>query len=126
MRTERPPEQWLFKAWDGEHLIDLIFEPAGVRITDEVLERGEELSVAGMQVRVMALDDILVTKLLALDEHCADYRDLLQIARGLREQVDWQALRERTSSSPFAIAFFDLVDGLGIASPAALPDRPTQ
>jgi len=117
MRTERPPEQWLLKAWDGERLIDLIFEPSGVRITDEVLERGEELGVAGMQVHVMALDDILVTKLLALDEHSADYRDLLQIARALREQVAWPALRERTSSSPFAAAFFTLADGLGISLP---------
>lgn len=117
MRPERPPEQWLLKAWDGERLIDLIFEPSGIRITDEVLERGEELSVAGMQIPVMALDDILVTKLLALDERSADYRDLLQIARSLREQVDWLALRERTSSSPFAAAFFALADGLGISLP---------
>src|SRR3954451_24017275 len=58
MRTERPPEQWLFKAWDGEVLIDLIFEPAGVRVTEQVLERGEELNVGGMRVRAMALDDI--------------------------------------------------------------------
>jgi len=117
MRTEKPPEQWLFKAWDGDVLIDLIFEPAGVRITKEVLERGEELSVAGMYVRVMALDDILVTKLLALDEHCADYRDLLQIGRALREQIDWASLRERTAGSPFSRAFFELADGLQISSP---------
>lgn len=116
MRPERPPEQWLLKAWDGDRLIDLIFEPAGIRITDEVIERGEELSVAAMQIPVMALDDILLTKLFALDEHSADYRDLLQIARSLREQVDWQALRERTSSSPFAAAFFVLVDGLQISA----------
>lgn len=115
MRTERPPEQWLLKAYDGEHLIDLIFEPAGIRVTDEVIERGEEMNVAGMEIRVMALDDILVTKLLALDEHSADYRDLLQISRSLREQVDWSGLRERTSASPFAAAFFVLADGLRIS-----------
>jgi hypothetical protein len=118
MRTERPPEQWLLKAWDGEVLIDLIFEPAGMRITDEVIERGEELSVAGMEIPVMSIDDILVTKLLALDEHSADYRDLVQIARGLREQIDWSGLRERTSTSPFAAAFFVLADGLRISLPA--------
>lgn len=116
MRTEKPPEQWLFKAWDGDVLIDLIFEPAGLRVTREVLERGDELSVAGMYVRVMALEDIFITKLLALDEHSADYRDLLQIGRALREQVDWPRLRERTSSSPFARAFFTLLEGLGISS----------
>lgn len=116
MRTERPPERWLFKAWDDPVLIDLIFEPAGVRVTDQVLERGDELNAAGKQVPVMALDDILATKLLALDEHNADYVDLLLIGRALREQIDWPGLRQRTSSSPFAVAFFTLVDGLGIGS----------
>jgi hypothetical protein len=120
MRAERPPEQWLLKAWDGDLLIDLIFEPSGVRITDEVIERGERLNVAGMQIQVMALDDILVTKLLALDEHSADYRDLLQIGRSLREQIDWESLRRRTSSSPFATAFFALADGLQIGTPASV------
>ncbi len=128
MRPEHPPEQWLLKAWDGDVLIDLIFEPAGMRVTDEVLERGERLNVAGMLVGVMALDDILATKLLALDEHNADYARLLQIARALREQVDWVALRQRTSSSPFARAFFVLADGLEIASDheaaAAAGERP--
>lgn len=123
MRTEHPPEQWLFKAWDGDVLIDLIFEPAGVRVTDEVIERGDELSVAGMQVHVMALDDILVTKLLALEEHSVDYGPILQIARSLREQIDWEGLRRRTASSPFARAFFVLTAGLGIA-PAHALDAP--
>jgi Uncharacterised nucleotidyltransferase len=118
MRTERPPERWLFKAWDGPILIDLIFEPAGVRISDQLLERGEELNTAGKLVPVMALDDILVTKLLALDEHNADYADLLLIGRALREQIDWGELRERTAPSPFAAAFFVLVEGLGIATAA--------
>jgi hypothetical protein len=117
MRTERPPESWLFKAWDGPVLVDLIFEPVGMRVTDQVLERGEELNAGGKQVPVMALDDIMATKLLALDEHNADYGDLLLIGRALREQIDWASLRQRTSYSPFAAAYFTLVEGLGV-SPA--------
>jgi hypothetical protein len=118
MRPETPPEQWLLKAWDGEILVDLIFEPSGMRIDDEVLARGEMLSVMAMQTRVMDLDDILITKLMALDEHSADYGDLILITRSLREQVDWARLREETASSPFAVAFFALADGLEIC-PAA-------
>jgi hypothetical protein len=121
LRAERPPEQWLFKAWDGDVLVDLIFEPVGIRITDQVIERGEELNAGGMLVPVMALDDILVTKLFALDEHNADYAGLLLICRALREQIDWVALRERTSSSPFAVAFFVLAAGLGMAPPDVSP-----
>jgi len=119
MRPEHPPEQWLLKAWDEKVLVDLIFEPAGIRVTDEVLARGEDLNVAGMQVHVMALDDILVTKLLALDEHNADYGAVLQVARALREQVGWPALRQRTSFSAFARAFFVLADGLEISLDAS-------
>lgn len=116
MRTEDPPEQWLLKAWDDGVLVDLIFEPSGVRITDQLIDRGDELNAGGMLVRVMALDDILVTKLLALDEHNADYSDLILVGRALREQIDWPALRQRTASNPFASAFFALTDGLGVSS----------
>lgn len=119
MRPETPPEQWLLKAWDGDILVDLIFEPSGMRIDEETIARGEELSVMAMQIRVMDLDDILVTKLLALDEHSADYRDLILISRSLREQIDWEQLRERTGSSPFARAFFVLADGLEISAAGA-------
>jgi hypothetical protein len=124
MHTAKPPEQWLYKAWDGDVLIDLIFEPSGMRITDQVLERGEELSVAGMFIQVMNLDDIFVTKLLAMDEHELDYTKNLQIARALREQIDWGSLRQRTAENPFAAAFFVLADGLGISR--AEPTREAQ
>jgi hypothetical protein len=119
MRPETPPEQWLRKAWDGDILIDLIYEPSGMVVDDEVIARGEEMSVEAMQIRVMDLDDILATKLLALDEHSADYRDLILITRSLREQIDWEQLRERTAASPFARAFFALADGLEISPGAA-------
>ena len=121
MRPETPPEQWLLKAWDGEILVDLIFEPSGMRIDDEVLARGEEISVMAMQTRVMDLDDILITKLMALEEHSADYGDLILITRSLREQIDWGRLREETASSPFAVAFFALADGLGICPEPVRP-----
>lgn len=121
MRPESPPEQWLLKAYDGEILIDLIFEPSGMRIDDEVLARGEELSVMAMEMRVMDLNDLLVTKLMALDEHSADYGDLILITRSLREQIDWPRLREATASSPFAVAFFALAEGLEICPAAERP-----
>lgn len=118
MRPENPPEHWLLKAWDGDILIDLIFEPSGMQIDDEVIARGDELSVMAMHMRVMDLNDILITKLMALDEHSADYGDLILITRSLREQIDWTRIREATSESPFAVAFFVLAEGLEIC-PAA-------
>jgi predicted nucleotidyltransferase len=125
MRSERPPEEWLLKAWDGDTLVDLIYCPKGLPVDDELIARGEELSVLGMDIRVMALEDVMATKLLALTEHSLRYESLLQIARALREQIDWQAVRARTQESPFARAFFVLLDGLGIVPAVAEPhERP--
>jgi hypothetical protein len=114
MRPERPPEPWLYKAFDGEVMIDLIFSPAGLQVTDEVIERSDLLEVWAVPMRVMRPEDILVTKLSAMTEHTIDYSGCLAIARSLREQIDWDAVRRRTDSSPFAKAFFTLVEALEI------------
>jgi Uncharacterised nucleotidyltransferase len=122
MRTELPPEEWLFKAWDGDVLVDLIFHPRGLPITDEVFARAEDLSVLSVTVPVMGLEDVLVAKLLSLDEQRdLDYGSLLAIARALREQIAWDDVRARTEGSPYAKAFFTLVEELGLVArtPAA-------
>lgn len=114
MRIERPPEGWLVKAWDGDVMVDLIFRPAGLEITGEVLDSAEELNVHAMPMPVLSANDILTTKLMALSEHSLDYEGVLEISRPLREQVDWEELRKRTSESPYARAYFTLAEGLGI------------
>jgi hypothetical protein len=116
MRPERPPEEWLYKAWDGHVLIDLIFQPRGLELTDEVIERGQELHVLGITIPVMSLEDVLTTKLLSIDEHELDYSSVVQMARALREKIDWKTLRAATGESPIARAFFVLVEELGIVS----------
>jgi hypothetical protein len=123
MRTEHPPEEWLVKAFHDDVLIDLIFGPRGLPITDEVLGRAVERNLSALRVPVMALEDVLATKLLSLDEHQLDLSWLLQIARAVREQVDWEALRARTDHSPYAAAFFTLVERLGITSDECIPQR---
>lgn len=125
MRPEKPPEEWLFKAWHDGVLIDLIFEPAGLELTDEVLGRAESMPVMAIETPVMALEDVLATKLCALDEHSLDYSALIGIARALREQINWLELRERTLPSPYAEAFFTLVQELGVAPELSHPERPS-
>jgi hypothetical protein len=115
MKAERPPEAWLFKAWDGEVLVDVIFEPRGLVVDDELMARAEEREVMAIGIRLMALEDVLVSKLMSLDEHSADYSQILLMTRTLRERIDWRDLRARTSASPFAKAFFTLAEELGIA-----------
>src|SRR5947208_2036854 len=42
MRTEKPPEGWLLKAYDGDVLVDLIFHPQGGPVDDELFDRAED------------------------------------------------------------------------------------
>lgn len=119
MRPEKPPEGWLYKAYDGDVMVDLIFEPASGPVTQEELDRAEEMEVQATRMRVLAPTDILATKLLALKEHEVDYDSVLEISRALREQVDWLDLEARTAHSPYAKAFFTLVRELGVTPPEA-------
>jgi hypothetical protein len=120
LRPERPPEGWLLKAWDGEVLVDLIFHPAGGEIDDAHFTRGEHIEVMAQPLLVASLDDVVATKLLAINEQDPDFTSVLELARSLREQIDWEVVRTRTESSAFAKAFFTLVEELGIIERAAL------
>jgi hypothetical protein len=117
-RTERPAEEWLYKAWDGNLLVDLIFEPSGGPVDGDMFERAEELEVRAVRMQVMSLEDVMVTKLLSLREHEVDYESVLEIARALREKIDWDDVRRRTRKSPYARAFFFLAEELEILDPA--------
>jgi hypothetical protein len=114
MRIERPPEDWLLKAYHDDTLVDLIFYPSGGAVTDETLDRADEREVMAMRLPVISLEEVLATKLLALTEQEPDYGSVLEIARTLREQIHWDEVRARTEQSPFAKAFFTLVEELGI------------
>ena len=115
-RTEEPPEGWLYKGFRDGVMVDLIFEPTGLEVDDEFFARAEELDVHAVQMAVMRADDVLVAKLLAMREHELDYEQVLEIARTVREQIDWDAVRARTDGSPYAMAFLTLVDELGVSA----------
>jgi hypothetical protein len=106
LRTAKPPEEWLYKAWHGDVLIDLIFAPLGKPLEPHWFD------AVGM--KVASLEDVISASLMALSEQWLRYEGVVTIARTLREQIDWDEVRRRTSESPFAKAFFTLVEELEI------------
>jgi predicted nucleotidyltransferase len=116
LRIERPPEGWLLKAYDADVMVDLIFDPQGGSVDDALFERADELEVHAMRMKVASLEDVLSQKVLALNEQKPDFSSVLELARSLREQVDWDDVRRRTSDSPFAQAYFTLLEELEIVS----------
>jgi hypothetical protein len=117
MVAERPPEEWLLKAHHQDVTVDLIFDALGLEVTRPFIDSTEELTVLAMRMRVLSVEDVLVSRLLALDAHRLDYTGSLAIARSLREQVDFKRLAGRVAQSPFARAFLVLLGDLGIVEP---------
>jgi hypothetical protein len=115
MRTERPSEGWLVKAWDGDVLIDLIHHPAGLIVDNGMFERATQMDVMAQPLLVASAGDVLATKIVALSEQDPNIRPILEIARALREQVDWDFLRATVGETPFGAAVLTLVERLGIA-----------
>jgi predicted nucleotidyltransferase len=114
MKKKDTPEEWLAKVCHGDVQIDLIFAPAGLHVDDDALARGDDIEVNGMTFRVMAVDDVMTTKLFAFKEHYLDYESTLEAARMLREQIDWDELRRRCADYPYAQPLFTLAEELGV------------
>jgi predicted nucleotidyltransferase len=116
MSTERRAEDWFVKAHDGEIPVDVIFRPGGIVVDDGMFERADEIRVMAITMPVVSIDDLVITKLMVLNEHSLNLEPLLAIARAVREQIDWDLVRARTRQSPYATAFFTLVDELGLVA----------
>jgi len=121
---EIPPEDWLIKAWNGDPgdpdatLVDLIYAPSGMVIDDAAFDRADEMDVLAHRMMVLSATDLAVQKAMSLREQNLNLTSLMSTARAIREQIDWDELRERCAGSPYAAGFFVMAEQLGIAPPA--------
>ena len=117
MRPVDPPENWLSKVYEGDHLVDLIFRPNDRDVDDSMLARAQWMRIGPTAAPVISGTDLMSDKLNVLDAHRCDFAPLLRIARALREQVDWGQVATATAASPYAHAFLGLLADLGIIEP---------
>jgi len=91
---------WLSKVEMDDVVVDLIHRAEGpVYVDAEMLERAVERTVWGVPVRVLAPEDLIVTKALAHDEETAHYWwDILAIIAGC--DLDWDYLVHRARRGP--------------------------
>ncbi|MEP6696402.1 MAG: hypothetical protein ABJA34_05915 [Pseudonocardiales bacterium] len=115
LRVEQPSEDWLVKVYDGQAMVDLVHRPQGRPVDADRLGRAAALAVLSLEMPVLDPTDIIVDKLIVLDEHDCDLGSVLPVLRSLREQVDWRRVRAETRGSPFAEAALLLAQCLGIA-----------
>jgi hypothetical protein len=112
-----PPEDWLFKVYTDDAMVDIIHRDSGDPATRAVVEDADEIEVLSVQMPVLSGTELLVQKLNAMDEHWCDMGRQLPVARALREQVDWPRVRKETAHNDFAAAFLFLLERLDIIAP---------
>lgn len=126
LRIERPPEDWLFKAYLDDSSTDALEEPAlvdvlhrlaGIPVTNALLETSVEYEVLGIRIPVLPPTPIMIAKLLSFSEHYCDFEQPLLVVRAIREQLDWADIRRATQDHPFAEAFLFLAGRLGVVPP---------
>ncbi|GII76636.1 hypothetical protein Sru01_16180 [Sphaerisporangium rufum] len=124
-RTEKPPEDWLVKAFDeGDRLVDLIFRIHERDVTAEMIDRSDLINTAALSLPVLDATDLVISWILPMSEHSCNYGAMLPQVRALREQVDWDRVAAVASVSPYASTFLTLLDRLGVACPKPPGDHP--
>ena len=120
-RTEQTNPEWLYKAFWGDALVDVIFESSGrIFFDDEVRSHCRQIEVRGQPVKALAAEDILIIKAIANAEHRPrHWYDGLAIAA--RAELDWVYLLRR--ARPHAARVLSLLL-YAVSDGARLPSEP--
>ena len=95
--TDETEPQWIFKAVKDGVLVDVIFRASGdVMLDDEMLERAEQREFEGVTVRAIPVEDFIIIKSLAHEEHTGrHWYDALALLAN--REVDWDYLVRRSA-----------------------------
>lgn len=113
----QPPEDWLFKVFIDEAMVDVIFRVDGEPIARSRFDDAEVREVESVRMPVLPATVLMADKLGAMEEHACDLTAILPVARAVREQVDWDEVARRTADNPYAEACLLLLRRLDIATP---------
>ena len=114
LEVEDPAEDWLVKVVAGGSFVDVLWRTCGQPVEADLIERADVMPVLSVLMPVLTATDVVVTKLMALDEHYCDFSRMLPVARALREQVDWELVRREVGGNVFAAVFLELLDRLDV------------
>ena len=121
LQIVKPPEDWLFKVFTDDAMVDVLFRAAGCGDVPAVLERATDAEVLSVWMPVLSATDVMLGKLAVLGERYCDLGAVLPSARALREQVDWGAVRAGVAGNPYAEVTLDLLERLDVIAPTAGP-----
>lgn len=88
---------WIYRSHQGDTIVDLIWMMANRRaqVDKAWLERGPEIDVRGLKLRLIPPEETLWCKLYILQRDRCDWSDALNIVYSLGPELDWQHLVNR-------------------------------
>jgi hypothetical protein len=123
-RIVHPPEDWLFKVFTDDSMVDVLHRAAGSPDVHPALDRATEVEVLSVRMPVLSATDVVLQKLFVLGERYCDLGAVLPTARALREQVDWDLVREGVAGNPYAEVTLELLERLDVIDPQGAEGRP--
>ena len=116
LQVVQPPEDWLFKVFIGQAMVDVLYRTTSVPVTRKHFDGVDEIEVESVAMPVLSATTLMIDKMLAMEEHCCNLSAALPAARAVREQIDWDRVRQAVEHNPYASAFLYLLDRLHITA----------
>lgn len=94
--TEITDPVWLAKAWAGDYYVDLISGMSnGVFwVTPEWIDHATAATVLGQRVRILAPEELIVSKLFVTRRDRFDGSDICHLLYACRARLDWERLAQ--------------------------------
>lgn len=94
--TETIYESWLGKGWKGKVFVDVIWRNANglFPVTDEWLRHADAMRLFGRDVRVVPLEELVLSKMMVMGRYRFDGADILHLLHAAGDRMDWDRLAD--------------------------------
>jgi Uncharacterised nucleotidyltransferase len=87
---------WIFRACQGETIVDVIWAMANHRAQiDELWMSGPEVEIRGRRLKVLPAEALLWDKLYIMQRERCDWPDLMNVLYWTGHEIDWEYLLDR-------------------------------
>lgn len=122
-RTEHSDEKWLYKAFRGDAMVDVIFENTRGKETDDLmLENARFEMINNYRFKIMSPEDLIYIKIITIIEDSPHWEDAYIIAKNNYRTIDWEYLVNRSKNEPNILLSFLLYASWGLKT-EIVPNR---
>jgi hypothetical protein len=94
---EEYDRSWIYRAYQGEVIVDTIWAMANARVEVDPLwlRRGVRVPVRGLELPVLPVEELIWAKLYVLQRERSDWPDVLNLVHAAGPAMDWDHLIQR-------------------------------